>query len=112
MRLGSRRSIGLWPTLVIAQAITGAGLDALPVTLLLDAPACEMDREVDFDEFKDDEVCVASSPFRLRRERAPLVWDAPPLQHFVRFAPWRAMTDLAAAGTPPRRSIWLCRFLC
>jgi hypothetical protein len=112
MSQGGRRILGPCSTLVIALAIAGAGLDALPATLLLDAPTCEMDREVDLDEIKDDEVCVPSSPIRLRRERAPLAWDASPPHLLVPLVPWRATTHLAAAGTPPRRSIWLCCFLC
>src|SRR4051794_7125198 len=104
MSQGGRRFIGPWWMFVIALAIAGAGLDALPASLLRDAPACETDQEVDLDEIKDDEACVESPSIRLRRERTPITWDASSFPSSALLASWRAKTHLAEVGTHPRRS--------
>src|SRR4051794_23691395 len=106
----SAMKVGLWrklsPSLVIALAITGVGLDALPTSLILDV-VCSEDLRDDCTDDLDDvfDVTWLESPSGPRPQRmAPRPGEAcpslpPPIPGLLR----RTAEHAANSGAPPRR---------
>jgi hypothetical protein len=105
------RLVALLSHLVIALAIAGVGLDALPATVLLGAPAWETLGDDGTDDVEDD-ADFAWPLIHVKRSRAVQFRGGASLKPFAPPETWRAMTRAAGAETSPRLSVLLCRFLC
>src|SRR5262245_52700925 len=101
MSRGGRRYLGRWSAFVIALAIAGTGLDALPAILLAEVPACEASSNDDGLDEVENGVDLASPPLHVRRGAARPARGGALLDHFASPASRRAPTRAAAVGRPP-----------
>ncbi len=112
---GAKRTRNFWSTFVIALAVAGAGLDALPALLILETAGREERQDDAFDD-ADDIVTVSWMESRTEcRSRRVQPQTVPGLWAMSLIAPigTRWATKPADGHDPPRRlPTLLCRWTC